>query len=207
MGQVSIGRSEALLLGPGHEGVNAELAARLHQDSGTLHYHLVHLTCSFRPCDDTPTQSAVLSVALKQSGAPDLPQPVVWSMTPRKLATPVTRRRTVSLTPNVTLVPELLELGPAVEKTTEYEKDMWHVVAVGEGEAIAEWHFKTTPAVELLGMHHLVLITRSAVARTGCSVHLGLAAKRRERLIVLIPYRADIPPNERVITLSAGASA
>ena len=33
---------------------------------------------------------------------------------------------------------------------------------------------------------------------------LGLAAKRRERLIGLIPYRADIPPNERVITLAAG---
>jgi hypothetical protein len=205
VGKVTIGRSEALLLRPGQPGIDPYLATRLECDSGYSDYYLVQLSCTFWPFG-TPIIRAAFEVALRQESDRGVPQPVVWSMDPLRLTTPVTRRRTVSIGSSVEIIPAVLPLTPKVERNTEFTSDMNYVVAAGEGESRAEWDFTATPAVDkLTGVHHLTFIARTPV-RSRTEAHLALSAKRRERLGGLITYRADIPLSQRVLILSAHES-
>ena len=144
-GQISIGRSEAVRLGPHCAGLDAELAQALARDADEHHYYLVLLSCTFRS-GSAPVVSARLSVALRQAHVNGVADPVVLSMGPLRASTPVTHRRTLRIDPNVKIVPELVGLGAGAERNREYAIDVRHVVAEGEsGNATRDrWPTKLT---------------------------------------------------------------
>lgn len=196
-GQVSLGRAEAVRLRRDTPGVSEELAVLIDAEAEDHHYYLVHLSCTFR-AGDAPIVGAVLSVELLQARIAGVPDPLVWSMEPLRLATPMRRRRAVTLGPAGKFVP----VDSVVERVIEFETDVYHLVAQGEGESQVEWVFTATQAVDLVGVHHLRLVARTS-ARVACRADLALAAKRRERRLGLVPYRADIPAAVRTVRLSA----
>jgi hypothetical protein len=170
----------------------------LERDSATYAYHLVQLSCTFRPADD-PIVESVFAVQLS---AADGSPPVVWSMDPQRLTTHVRHRRVVTLTPNATIIPELIGLEGSVEKTTEHRSEVYHVVAGGEGEPTAEWFFRATPAVELVGTYRLVLVARTP-RKSRTTMDIAFQAKVRRRIGGVIPYRAHVPEAVRKLELDA----
>ena len=186
-GQISIGRSEAVRLGPASPGLDAELARKLAQDDEQHHYYLVLLSCTFR-AGSAPVVGARLSVALRQADVTGVREPVVWSMDPLRASTSVTYRRTLRIGPNVKILP----IDTTIERTKEFPADKHYLVAEGEGESQVEWAFTATHTVDLVGVHHLSLVARTS-ARVSCRAELALAAIRQEKKFGLVPYRATIP--------------
>lgn len=198
--RVSIGLSEASLLTPGTRGVAPELAEWLNRDRTGVIYHVIHLSCNLRRAEE-PIVEALLAIELS---APSPEPPIVWSMDPLKLATTVTHRNAVSLTPTATIIPELVGIEGGLERSTEYQTEEYYVVAAGEGEPSAEWFFRATRAVELVGVHRLVVITRTASTEP-VTMQIALSAKVRRHFGGIIPYRAKLPEHARRVDFGANA--
>lgn len=192
--RVTIGRSTAR---PVTE-IDPELFPDIGQDDT---FHAISLSCSFRPGDE-PLVSAVFSVALDRTDGEAAPAPEVWSMDPLKLTTPMKYVRTRSLTPKLKIVPQVADVDATRGSQVEYTADDPYVVASGEGESMAEWYFRTTPAVELVGIHYLSLIVRTP-GPIETTARIALQAKIRRRLGGLIQYRATLPPGRREILIPA----
>lgn len=195
--RVSIGRSDAVRLTPGHVGVTPELAAFLGSESVRHIFFLVSLTCSFRPAD-APIVEAVLGVSLRRSDTQPQPLPIAWSLEPLKAATRVKYGRTTSLTAKATFLPQALGFDAEREGGVEWEKEEWFVVAAGEGEPDAEWHFRATRAADLVGVQRLALVAR-VPAGTAATGLVGLSAKVRHGRLGILHYRADLPPHAQEI--------
>lgn len=196
--RVSIGFSEASLLTPGTPGVAPDLAKWLNRDRSGVVHHVIHLSCNFRRADE-PIVEALLAIELS---APSAEPPIVWSMDPLKLATTVTYRRAVSLTPTAMIIPELIGLEVGLERSAEFQTEEYYVVAAGEGEPSAEWFFRKTRAVELVGVHRLVVITRTAPTEP-VIMQIALSAKVRRHFGGIIPYRAELPEDARRLAFGA----
>ncbi|MDQ3764041.1 MAG: hypothetical protein M3460_21310 [Actinomycetota bacterium] len=199
--RVTIGRSEAQPLLQNHPDVDADLAALFSGPTSRHGFYVIHLSCSFRPGND-PLVSAVFSVALDRTDGATEPAPEVWSMDPLKLTTPIKYVRTRSLTPKLKIVPQVIDVDAAQGSQVEYSAEHYYVVASGEGEPTAEWYFRATPAVELVGIHHLSLIVRTP-GSIGTKARIALQAKIRRRLGGLIQYNAKLPPGHREILIPA----
>jgi hypothetical protein len=187
-GQVSIGRSEAVLLRPGSPWLEAEPAKTLIRDEDKYLYHLVMITCTFRTGPE-PVIRARLSVALSPEPNDGSGEPVVWAMDPLRTSAPATARRTVRIGVNLKFVTaEMTRETPGLD----------HVIAEGEGERQVEWAF-VAPA--LAGVYRLSLVARTPVG-SACRADLALAATRRETRLGVVPYRAEIPPRVATIRLT-----
>lgn len=189
-GQVSIGRSDALLLRPGGVGIDDDLGRMLARDKGRYLYHVAMLGCTFRR-GSAPVVDARLSVALLGADGERVPDAVVWSMDPLRASTPITGKLALNIGVNGKF---------GVSKTQDIPLDLVYLLAQGEGENPAEWIFSETKAVSLAGVHRLSVVIRTPAERA-CRVDLALAATRREKRLGVVPYRAQIPPHVRAIEL------
>ncbi|WP_345608277.1 hypothetical protein [Pseudonocardia adelaidensis] len=199
-GQISLGRSEAIRLGPETAGLDQDLARALERDADHHRYYMIMFRCTFRT-GSAPVVSARLSVALRQASVRGVADPVVWSMDPLRAATPVNHRRMLRLSPNIKILPETSEFGLAAEHSREYTSNLSHIVAQGEGESQVEWVFSKTEAVDLVGVYHLHLVARTS-ARVSCRAELALAATREEKRFGLVRYRAAIPAEHGAVPLA-----
>lgn len=187
-GQVSIGRSEAVLLSPDSPQPRVEPVRALARNDDKCRYYLVLLSCTFRT-GPAPVVRARLSVALSQEASDGAAEPVVWSMDPLRASAPTAARRTVRIGVNLKFL-----TAEVIRETSDPD----HVIAEGEGESQAEWVFN---APALAGVYHLSLVARMP-AGASCQADLALAATRRETRFGVMPYRAEIPPHVATIRLS-----
>ena len=166
-------------------------------------HHAENVGRLFRP-DDEPVVETRVGVRLTRSvgrlgAGDDVPgTPIVWSLSPEVLSTPVTTKVGFSLTPKLMLVPVEVSVGGTHER--EYTQEDNYVVGTGRDEGTAQWFFRRTRSVALEGMHELRLVIR-APAGASTTAEVMVTAKVRRRLAGVLPYRATLPPSLREVRL------
>jgi hypothetical protein len=196
--QVTIGRTEVVKLTSTSAGVTTELAGTLDNESKNKSYYALNLTCSFRPSAHEIIEGDMVVVLRRAKRKNKPPLPVAWSLDPLMRSTPVQYTRTRSLNVDVKFIPQAPSIGTTVSKSETSTQQNYYIVAVGEGESAAGWHFKKTKDVELVGIHHLSMIVQ-APPRARCVGEIALRAKVK-RPPIPIWYYAVIAPSVGDIT-------
>ncbi|MHA6765556.1 hypothetical protein [Streptacidiphilus sp. PAMC 29251] len=190
----TIGHSDVEHLTPQATGIDERLRRHLIQEAATHAYFLLHLSCTFRP-GGAPLTGAVLAVRLAPQGDGVAS---VWSMQPSAVATRVKHSHTVSLSPTVKLLPTIIEAELKTERSIEYESENWYLKAAGDGEPTAEWYFRRTADVDLIGSHALTLVGRVPAATTTV-IQIGLQAEIEK----LRKFRGNLPARQREVLFSS----
>lgn len=170
------------------EGFDAPIATFLREEELNVTHYLLSLVVNFYPNEDLPLASAEIGVLLSHDGPSNLPAPIAHSIMPTELNVPATFSASATLTANLGLVK-----AKATRAVNEEVRDPF-LLGLGEGRSDPEWRFRTTKAQrELVGVHRLLAVVR-APNEVNCRASIILAAAVRKRLVGLIHYRAELPP-------------
>lgn len=78
------------------------------------------------------------------------------------------------------------------ETEVSFERAEPYLYAVGEKEPVAEWQFRQTPAVDLVGMRHLTIVVR-VPRETDARMSFGGILRYRATSAPDEPYELTIP--------------
>ncbi|RSS36443.1 hypothetical protein [Streptomyces sp. WAC08241] len=175
---------------------DGDWGAFLESEADRYDYLLLSLVCSFRPSTDgAPFTDAGIGIRLEAPGLPADHQPIAWSLSPKRRAVPAAPSGSLTLTANLVLVDAGVEYSPGGGG-----QEKLFVVGMGERDSDPEWRFTATPDTPLVGDESLALIVRTP-AGAPARAHVTVAATVRQRRLGLIPYRAELPPALRTVTL------
>jgi hypothetical protein len=155
-------------------------------------FYLVHITCTFRPAEDEPIQTAVLTVDLARPEGGD-PPPIAWSMQPQRLASQTSLSRTVKLGATLKI------MGVGVEgeagQTQETQVDQVFLEALFEGLPSPTWELRRTDSATIQGLQRFALVVRAAKGTTTMgTARLGATITRKR--FGLLPYTASLAEQE-----------
>ncbi|MGY4991903.1 hypothetical protein [Streptomyces nigrescens] len=146
----------------------------------------VHIVISFHG-EGRSLEGVVVALSLSHEGAPEIPAPIAWSLSPLKVA------KATSIVGRIGLTAKLGIVSYEMSRASESSVDEPFLIAVGERESDPEWHFVGSKRNPIAGVHTLsAIIQASAKIR----VHAGLlvAATIRSRF-GLVRYRAQLRHN------------
>ena len=161
-------------------------------------FHRVHLSCTFRPHND-PFVNAWLKVQLARSDDIQTPQPIAWSMKPRRLEKFVEISRTVKIGASLKILPEVAELGigSGSERKQTWQHNEVFLEALNELQSDPIWEFTKTDKEPIRKSHRFDLVVRSPKdAVTGGMVSLSATVERKR--LGIIPYKAAFPDNPQL---------
>jgi hypothetical protein len=189
--RISMGRTDIRKLTGSDPGITADLAETLSRESTRKSFYAMSLTCTFYPGEPAISEAEMMITLRRRDDRPEDP-PLAWSLDPLMLATPVQYTRTWSLKANVTVVPNLLGGEGAGSATESSTRQRFYLIAVGEKESRAGWHFKETEEVKLVGIHHLLMVIQSP-SHAECVAEIELQATLKgwiRRLRGIVPPRS-----------------
>jgi hypothetical protein len=162
-------------------------------------FHLLHLGCTFLGGDGERIESAWFEVHMEQPGIAAEAGPIAWSMSPTRLVDKKTVERTVSFGAELKIL-DTLSIGPSVEQTTTTEPQHVWLRAFGELEPTIAWEFRSSNTIEIDGSHRLLAVVRSPAGRSS-EARVNLVANVRRKLLGIFPFRADLDPATRTLTI------
>jgi hypothetical protein len=166
------------------------LRAWTQEQSADREYDLVRIVCAFRPQAGERFLHARLAVRL--TGPPGRPTPVVMSMLPRSEQAVANRRRVVRLGANL----RLLEAGTETESSNPVTVPQ--LTALGTLQSTAEWHLHT-PALLFGEREFLLVLERATGSQVTCTfdIHVRIEWGPGDAG----DYSAQLPPDVRHLTI------
>ncbi|MFI9559085.1 hypothetical protein [Nonomuraea endophytica] len=193
-GRVSL-NALARALTPEQAAGDEEWLDFLRSEASNSDYIMLSLACAFRPgAASSPFIEAVIGVQLESPDHSDRPQPIAWSISPKKRSVPGRRAARISLTAKLAIIESSLEIIP------EGEHEELFLIGMGERDSDPEWRFHATSSTPLIGDEMLTIIVK-APAGAPAQARVSMAASVRYRRFGLVPYRAELPPTLKIIDL------
>jgi hypothetical protein len=153
--RVELGQIVSVPLKADMAGDDPVLRHFLEAETADYKFHLVRLSCGFKPADGEKFSRAWLKVPLRREDGVMEPGPIAWSMAPLRQVKSVK----VSTTAKIGSKLEILESG--IEAGEEYERDEIFLEANKPQSSDPYWEFQKTDKVEIRGTFLLSLVVRS----------------------------------------------
>jgi hypothetical protein len=189
-GWISLGEPVAIRITPENVDEDKQLRAFVEAEAATYIYHMVGLTCTFRPRDGEPFVNARLMVQLARTGHDQPSQPIAWSMDPLRLTRPVEYKRKVEVGAKLELLHATI--GPTMSSEQSFAADDTFIDGLNLRQSTPIWEFRRTKSVEIRGSHLLAMVVRSPRdSVTHGDVTLSANVSRRQ--LGVISYQAAFP--------------
>lgn len=143
-------------------------------------YTMTDLAVTFDGSEDERIEKVWVQIKLTATQSPQ--PPIVWSMTPEKVSSPVEMFGSVEIKANL----KVFTTGATASRKTTGEATFLEALNLLRPDPV--WEFSRSPAHAIKGAHRLVLVVRSP-ARTAVEGRLSITASIRRKYWNIIPYR------------------